>query len=318
MKSHSKWITYTIPTEWNNHSVTDVLKGPLLLSNRMINRLTHMKGLRLNGKKTWLNKKLKEGDRLQVAVRPHETTELVGEPVPFTTVWEDPDLLIVDKPAGIQVHPVKKGETGTLAHGITQRWQEEGLEAKVRPVHRLDRHTSGLLLVAKSAYAHQLMDRELREKRIKRHYLAILSERFDKEVGEKGTIQAPIDREGNHPLRRCVKDSGERAVTHYQIIAHAADATLVHAELETGRTHQIRVHFAHLGHPLYGDTLYYGSKNYIRRQALHACQLSFTHPLTHEDIAVSTPLPKDLSQLANTLGLQIPTEFLDKANKAHP
>ncbi|SFS64540.1 RluA family pseudouridine synthase [Marininema halotolerans] len=306
MKPHSAWILYTIPISWDNHTIEEVLKGPLQLSNRMINRLTHRKGLRLNGKKTWLNKKLREGDQLHVAVRPPEKADLVGEPVPFTTEWEDSDFLIVNKPAGIQVHPVKKGDKGTLAHGITYQWQQEGFQAKVRPVHRLDRNTSGLLLVAKSAYAHQLMDRELREHRLKRQYLAILSGKTENNVGDSETIRAPIARDHSHPLRRQVKSTGDEAITHYQVIAQTKDATLVQVELQTGKTHQIRVHFSHLGHPLYGDALYNGPMTHIRRQALHASHLAFTHPLTHQLVEVSTPPPKDLTDLMQSVGLPLP------------
>ncbi|MFC4076199.1 RluA family pseudouridine synthase [Salinithrix halophila] len=309
MKPHSKWITYVVPAEWSNRTVAEVLKGPLLLSNRMINRLTRSRGFRLNGTMPWLNRVLQEGDRLQVAVRPREKADLEPEPVPFGTVWEDEDLIVIDKPAGINVHPVKPGDTGTLAHGLLHRWKEQGFEGKVRPVHRLDRYTSGLLLVAKYAYAHQLMDRELRNRRIKRHYVAIVQGRMGNgEHPSEGTIDAPIGRDSSHSLRRKVTPSGDHAVTHYRVLSRTDKATLVHAELETGRTHQIRVHFAHLGHPLFGDTLYGGPASEIRRQALHAFRLAFTHPLTGAKINITAPLPEEMDRLLRHLELEKPEE----------
>ncbi|PTM59883.1 RluA family pseudouridine synthase [Desmospora activa] len=300
---YNKWMTYIVPSEWNQRTVTEVLKGPLLLSNRMINRLTRSRGIRLNGSMPWLNRVLKTGDRLQVAVRPRERSDQEPEPIPVDVIYEDEDWMVVNKSAGIKVHPTQPAEGGTLTNGILYHWKEtHGMEGIVRPVHRLDRHTSGLLLVAKYAYAHQLMDRELREKRIRRIYWAVACGRMG-EVGTTGTIDAPIAKEPNHPLRRRVDRGGDHAVTHYRVLDRSKKATLLQLELDTGRTHQIRVHLAHLGHPLAGDKLYGGSTAYIRRQALHAQQLHFTHPLKGEKMIFTSPLPQDLTDLLEKLGL---------------
>ncbi|GGA43009.1 pseudouridine synthase [Kroppenstedtia guangzhouensis] len=305
---HNKWITYIITGEWHNRTVEEVLKGPLLLSNRMINRLTRSRGIRLNRQMPFLKRVVKEGDRIQVAVRPRERADLEPEPISLEVPYEDADWMVVNKPAGINVHPVRPDETGTLAHGIVHWWKEQGWEGKVRPVHRLDRYTSGLLVVAKSAYAHQLMDRELREKRLKRVYYAFLEGSLTNTPEAEGTIDASIDREPGHPLRRRVSPSGDPAITHYRVLARNPDATLVRVELETGRTHQIRVHFSHLGFPLFGDGLYGSTSPLIRRQALHACQLSFRHPLQGEPVTVHSPLPQDLTRLAKELRLPLPME----------
>lgn len=307
VKRHNKWMTFTVPADWEGRTVRTVLKEHLLLSNRMINRLTRMRGIRLNGRMPWLDRPVRAGDRLAVAIRPWEKPDLAPEPVPFGLVYEDDDLLVVDKPAGINVHPVRRHERGTLAHGIAYHWQQQGVEARVRPVHLLDRDTSGLLLVAKHAYAHQLLDRALREKRIRRVYLAVVHGRLAEGTG---IIDAPIAREPGHPLRRRVDEHGEPAVTRYRVLAQTDDASFVEAELETGRTHQIRVHFAHLGHPLFGDRLYGGATDRIARQALHAARLAFTHPLTGAAMAFSSPLPEDLRHLVKTLGLAVPNDVL--------
>lgn len=307
----SKWITCTVTGEWHNRTVEDVLKGPLLLSNRMINRLTRSRGIRLNNQMPFLKRVVKEGDKIQVAVRPREQADLTPEPIPFEVPYEDADWMVVDKPTGINVHPVRPDERGTLAHGILHYWKEQGWEGKVRPVHRLDRHTSGLLMVAKSAYAHQLMDRELRENRLKRVYYAFLEGSLTKDPASEGTIDAPIHRDPDHSLRRRVSPGGDPAVTHYRVLARNERATLVRAELETGRTHQIRVHFSHLGFPLFGDGLYGGTSPLLRRQALHACEVRFHHPLQGNQVTVHSPLPADLTRLAKELELPVPEKEKD-------
>lgn len=300
---YNKWMTYTIPSEWNQRTVTEVLKGPLLLSNRMINRLTRSRGIRLNGSMPWLNRVLKTGDRLQVAVRPREKADQRADPVSFAVIYEDEDWMVVDKPSGIKVHPTQPDQGGTLTNGILHYWKETyGTEGIVRPVHRLDRDTSGLLLVAKYAYAHQLMDRELRQKRIGRIYWAVVSGRMG-ECGTSGTIDAPIAKAPDHPLRRQVDPDGDHAVTHYRVLKQSGEATLLQLELDTGRTHQIRVHLAHLGFPLIGDKLYRGSTRHLQRQALHARHLHFTHPLKGEEMTFTSPLPQDLDVLLKKLGL---------------
>lgn len=297
---HSKWISYRIPPDWDGKKVEEVLMGPLALSRRMINRLTRSRGIRLNGRMPWLERRVKAGDRLRVAVRPFERSDLVPEPVPFGLLYEDEDLLVASKPAGINVHPVRPTETGTLTHGILDHWQRQGFEGRVRPVHRLDRDTTGAILIAKNAYMHQLLDRQLKSRAIERSYLAIVSGRLPQ---DEGTIQLPIDRDPTHPLRRRVAEDGAEAITLYRVLAATEQASLIEARLETGRTHQIRVHFAHLGHPLWGDSLYGGPRDHIGRQALHAYRLSFTHPLKGKSMTFSAPLPEDFSRLKERLGL---------------
>ncbi|MEW9033218.1 MAG: RluA family pseudouridine synthase [Planifilum fimeticola] len=298
---HNKWISYKIPPEWDGKKVEEVLKGPLALSNRMINRLTRCRGIQLNGRMPWLGRRVNAGDHLRVAVRPLERSDLAPEPVPFGLLYEDADLMVVDKPAGVNVHPVHPKETGTLTHGILFHWQRQGFEGRVRPVHRLDRDTTGVLLIAKNAYMHQLLDRQLKSRSIERVYLAIVKGRL---VQESGTIRLPIDRDPTHPLRRRVAEGGADAITLFRVLAATEQASLIKAKLETGRTHQIRVHFSHLGHPLWGDRLYGGPSGRIERHALHAERLSFTHPLKQEAMTFSAPPPPDFARLMEELGLQ--------------
>ena len=300
-RAHNKWISYKIPPEWDGKKVEEVLKGPLSLSNRMINRLTRCRGIQLNGRMPWLGRRVKKGDRLRVAVRPLERSDLVPEPVPFGLIYEDTDLMVVDKPAGINVHPVHPEETGTLTHGILLPLAKQGFEGRVRPVHRLDRDTTGLLLIAKNAYMHQLLDRQLKNRSIGRIYLTIVQGRLTQETG---SIRLPIGRDPTHPLRRRVAEDGAEAITLYRVLDSTEQASLIEARLETGRTHQIRVHFAHLGHPLWGDRLYGGPGKLIGRHALHAERLSFTHPLKEEEMTFSAPPPQDFARLMEALGLR--------------
>lgn len=296
----SKWTTYSIPAEWANHTVEEVLKGPLLLSGRMLNRLTRKHGVLLNGRRPYLKQKVKRGDQLKVAVRPQERSELSPEPVPFELIYEDLDLVVVNKPVGVPVHPVRPSDHGTLVHGLLYHLQKQGKGGIVRPVHRLDRNTSGLILIAKNAYMHQLLDRQLRDKRLTRTYLAMVSAPLPQ---ESGTISAPIGRDPGHPTRRRVTEHGEPALTHYQVIHQSEQGALVRVQLETGRTHQIRVHFAHLGAPLLGDRLYGGASALIKRQALHSSELQFTHPLTGETMHFSSPLAADMEAVCRQWGL---------------
>ncbi len=298
--AHSKWISFQITSEWDGKTVEIILKNALHISNRMLNRLTRSKGIKLNGRMPWLQKRVKKGDLLKVAIRPSEKSNLSPQPVPFEVLYEDPDLMVVEKPAGIMVHPVHANQQRTLAHGIIYRWKQRGLDGIVRPVHRLDLHTSGLLLIAKNSYMHQLLDYQLRQKQIKRTYLAILDKPFP---DHQGIIDLPIGKSPNHPTKRIVTPHGDPARTHYQVLAQNKQGTLVSVQLETGRTHQIRVHFSYLGYPLIGDQLYGGELRFIQRQALHAHHLSFTHPLTGEICSFTSPLPQELERLLLRLQL---------------
>jgi tRNA pseudouridine32 synthase/23S rRNA pseudouridine746 synthase/23S rRNA pseudouridine1911/1915/1917 synthase len=295
---HNKWVTLKIKQEQAGMTIEEILKEVLMISNRMRNRLTRMNGIRLNGKNPYLKQKVKKGDRLKVAIRPWEEANLPAHPVPFSILYEDEDLMVVDKPAGVHVHPIASEDHHSLCNGITYHFQQQGFSGVPRPIHRLDRFTSGLILVAKNAYMHQLLDRLLRNREIKRYYLAICENRLPEPIG---TIPLPITRAPHHPIKRMVHPDGDPAITHYQVLAENEEASLVLLRLETGRTHQIRVHLSHLGCPLIGDSLYGGKTESISRQALHAFSLSFTHPLTQQPLAFFSSLPEDLNSLLQVL-----------------
>jgi 23S rRNA pseudouridine1911/1915/1917 synthase len=219
---------------------------------------------------------------------------------------EDADLLVVDKPAGLLVHPTAPEHHHTLAHGVAHHLLRQGVHARVRPVHRIDRDTSGLVLFAKSAHAQAGLDAQLREHRLRRSYLALAA---GLPVDAEGVVDAPIGRHPVNPTLRAVRPGGEEARTRYRVVERFARAALVELELETGRTHQIRVHLAHLGHPILGDGWYGGSGRDLGRPALHAHRLGFVHPTPpHREVELVAPLPEDMAALAARLRAELETD----------
>ncbi|MBP2645569.1 MAG: pseudouridine synthase, RluA family [Firmicutes bacterium] len=213
--------------------------------------------------------------------------------MPLSISYEDSMLLVVDKPAGLLVHPASGSQEITLANGIIHYLQKENPHPGFHPAHRLDRNTSGLLLIAKNPHCQHLLSLS-GDKSLRRGYLAVVS---GVPSPPQGTIDAPIGRLTGSIIQRCVLETGQRAITHYQIVETFGQYSLVQLRLETGRTHQLRVHLSHVGHPILGDDLYGGSRTDIQRQALHAASLEFTHPITGENLALTSPLPTDITML---------------------
>jgi RluA family pseudouridine synthase len=238
------------------------------------------------------------GHVVQVAAEVSNRQSLLPEPVPFDILFEDEEILVVNKPAGINVHPVHPGQSGTLANGIAWHWRKQGLTLPVRPVHRLDRDTSGILIVGKSAFAHQHLDRQLRERKLGRVYLALVEGEIQE---ESGTMTYPIGKDPSNPAKRKVREDGDPAITHFSVKQLLNGASLLEMTLETGRTHQIRVHLAHYGNPVLGDRQYGHASRLIGRQALHASRLSFYHPRTGVKMDVEAPLPEDMMRAIKKL-----------------
>jgi 23S rRNA pseudouridine1911/1915/1917 synthase len=236
---------------------------------------------------------------------PKPTPRLVPEAVAFEVRYEDRHLVVVDKPAGLVVHPGAGRRQGTLAAGLVERYPEiEGVgdEGRWGIVHRLDRDTSGLLVVARTGEAHALLSEAIRRREIARGYVALVEGVFDV---PRGTIDAPIAAHPAHPTRRIVAASGRPARTHYRVVGRwpGWNVSLLSVELETGRTHQIRVHLASIGHAVVGDR-WYGRPGRVDapRVFLHAARLGFVHPITGVEVAVESPLPPDLAGVVAALG----------------
>jgi RluA family pseudouridine synthase len=295
-----RWTSHPVSAVEAGRTVQEILTGSLGVSRRMIQKLTRSGGIRLNRRPAFLGRKVREGDVVAARLAPPEEPGLRAVPMELAIAYEDEHLLVVDKPAGLLVHPVGREGEVTLAHGLTHHFQRAGIQAKVRPVHRLDRDTTGLVLIARTAFVHQALDRQLRAHEIRRTYLAFTC---GTPLPAEGVVDAPIGPHPRHPHLRAVGGPGDApAVTRYRTLEVMMGAALLEVELETGRTHQIRVHLAHLGYPLLGDVQYGApARADLPRQALHAARLTFQHPVSHRLIEVESPLPADLEELRRRL-----------------
>jgi 23S rRNA pseudouridine1911/1915/1917 synthase len=239
---------------------------------------------------------VRRGQRIEVTISPPPPAGITPEALPLDVVFEDDQLLVINKPPGLVVHPGAGRPGGTLANAVLARVpQMAGVGSALRPgiVHRLDKDTSGLLMVAKTPLAYRDLQSQVAARTVSRTYLALLDGVLPR---DEGTIDAPIGRHPTHRVRMAVVPRGRAAVTRYQVRERFARHTLVEVQLVTGRTHQIRVHFAHLGYPVAGDPMY-GRADDLRigRQALHAFRLRFTHPVSRRVLEFEAPLPVDLS-----------------------
>ncbi len=253
--------------------------------------------------------KLQVGDRLIVQIPPATDLDLIPEPIDLDILYEDDQLLIVNKPVGMVVHPAPGHSTGTLVHALLAHCPLSSIGGVHRPgiVHRLDRDTTGAMMVAKTDFAHQHLQAQLQAKTARREYLGVV---YGSPKIEGGTIDLPI---GRHPVERQkqavldVEDGGREAMTHWQVLERLGNYSLLQFRLETGRTHQIRVHTAHLGHSIVGDALY-GSGRAVKvnmpGHALHAWQLQLVHPVTGELVVVQATPPPFFEKLLNVLRMQ--------------
>ncbi len=238
------------------------------------------------------------GDRIRLRLFPHEAAKFEAQWLDLEPLYEDDFCLVADKPAGMKVHPTEEGETGTLANAVAGYYLHTGQLSAVRHIHRLDKDTSGPVLYAKNEFAQLKLDAAMRIKAIERIYLAVASGRLKDKAG---MISQPIGRDRHMQGKMRVFPGGKAAVTRYRLLQQYRDATLLEVFLETGRTHQIRVHMSHIGHPLLGDVTYGLPSEKISRQALHGSALIFNQPWSGEQIRIEAPLPEDMRRLVESL-----------------
>jgi len=283
-----EWLELTIPPDWSDLTIDALLKEIWQAPKRLIHQLRMDKGIKLNGQDVRWSTPLQPYDRLQFWLYKKEVTTIKPEYRELDILYEDEHLMIINKQANMDVHPTEPEQVGTLSNAVTFYMQSEGIFTKARHIHRLDRDTTGAILFAKHALAGALMDRMLQQRQIKRTYVALVQGIVKK---REGVIDAPIGRDRHHPTKRRVSKTGEKAITHYRVLQVFPDKklTLIQLDLETGRTHQIRVHMSYIGHPLVGDVLYGGYHNRAGRQALHAAKIVFSHPITNETISCIAP-----------------------------
>lgn len=280
------------------------------ISRSRLEQLIASEQVTVNGRVEKKRYQPKAGDRIRVIVPPPEPSTALPEAIPLDIVYEDEDLLVLNKPAGLVVHPAPGHRTGTLVNALLHQVSDlSGIGGVLRPgiVHRLDRDTSGLMIVAKNDDAHRRLSADLKQRRIRRRYLVAAWGHLQQ---DEMTVDAPIGRHPGERKRMAVIDGGRRAVTHFRRLQRWRAADLLSAELETGRTHQIRVHLLQLGHPVVGDAVYGVGRERgfsgpergwaaslarrTPRQFLHAAHLDFVHPRTGAELAFEAPLPPDL------------------------
>lgn len=288
-------FNYTIPTEYNEQTLLSFLKSMKFSSQIM----THLKrtenGILLNGAWGRVRDILHTSDALTIQLIEEDSSEnIVPINLPLDIMYEDEDILVINKAADMPIHPSQGNYDNTLANAVAYYYQQKGESFTYRCINRLDRDTTGLLIIAKHMYSASLLSEMVANREIHREYLAIATG----EVPESGTIIAPIARVNGSTIERHVdEEQGDYACTHYRRLDFNNGYSLVSLKLETGRTHQIRVHMKHIGHPLPGDFLYNPDYSVIDRQALHSHKLSFNHPITGEYMEFVAELPEDMKSI---------------------
>lgn len=280
------------------HHVRQWLLAFSLFPDKWVNRLFSVGGIQLAGGVVRLRAFAPADLESEPSYRLAKLRPSADEQ-PAPILYEDDWCLVLDKPSGMPVHPSSPGQRGTLIEAAARHCLAAGDPQSVKHIHRLDDDTSGPVLFAKNDLAQQRLDEAMRQKAIDRRYAAIVQGKL---LRKQGTIDEPIGKDRHHGARRRVSSTGDHAVTHFSVVEEYRTAALIRLQLETGRTHQIRVHMSHLGHPLVGDALYGGSTRFLNHQALRGERLIFPHPLTGQRIAVSAPEPDWFAKVREQIG----------------
>lgn len=289
-------LEYIATNADNKKTVERVLKREFGISSKLMIFLKLNGKITINGNISRSVDTLKAGDKLVADVSENIVSAgILPAEIELDILYEDEYLMVVNKTGGIEVHPSMGDNLGTLANAVINHWQKNGECHNYHIVNRLDKNTSGLCVIAKNRYAHASLSEQIKSKTFKRRYIAIVHGLFNKKTG---TIEKPIKRASESIIKRIVAEDGKYAKTNYSVkMSKNNEISVLEIELETGRTHQIRVHFSSIGHPLIGDWLY-GTENekkyQVNRHALHAAYISFNHPKTRERMTFEVPLPEDL------------------------
>ncbi len=288
-------LIYMVEPEFAGYTIEKYLK----LKNYSHGCLVHLKktaeGIKRNGVWAYTRDQLNAGDILETLFIEETASEnIVPVEMKLDIVYEDEDILVINKPADTPIHPSQGNYDNSLANGVKYYYENQGVNFVFRCINRLDRDTTGLVVIAKNMLSGAVLSQAMLKREIHRTYLAVVKG----ELPEKGTIDFPIARKDGSTVERCVDyENGEHAVTHFERLEKNEKYSLAKIWLETGRTHQIRVHMQSIGHPLPGDFLYHNDRSEIGRQALHSWRLEFRHPVTGENMRFEQPLPEDMRKL---------------------
>ncbi|WP_145040494.1 RluA family pseudouridine synthase [Paenibacillus sp. Y412MC10] len=335
-------IRYVVPSHEDGMLLKTILQKRMGVSRKLLSRLKLTEqGIMLNGTRVYISVKVQAGDLVEIRMEQERSNDMLPQPMELHILYEDEHLLVLNKPAGVIVHPTHGHYTDTLANGVVHYWQEKGWNYRFRAVHRLDQETSGVLVIAKNAYIHQHVSEQMIAGTVDKRYVAFVHGRPSSQTGD---IDGPIDRDPLEPHRRIVTPEGYPSLTRYRVRETYPSASLVELKLETGRTHQIRVHMLSIGCPLIGDQMYrhpvysdqellsnaperdedsngaVGSLDplaatimrldgYMDRQALHAVSLTLMHPIEGKTMVFTAPLPEDMKSLRLALAQEAVTSL---------
>lgn len=288
-------LSYTIKSNEHFDNIKEVLKTKFEISDRLLLKLKKNNLIFLNNTVANIKSPVNLHDVVEISLDyPEDNTNIIPVKMDLKIIFEDDWLLVLNKPAGYPIHPSMQHYEDSISNGVRYYFDSIGLRKKIRPVNRLDKDTSGLVIFAKNEYIQECLVRQMKSGVLKKEYIAICEGILPH---AKCTINAPIARKENSIIERCIDESGDVAITHYDVLKSNDSMSVVHLILETGRTHQIRVHMAHIGNPIIGDTLYGHSSKLINRQALHSNKISFIHPITKEQINLTAPLFDDMKTI---------------------
>ena len=274
------------------------------LSRSLAQKLIEDENILVNGKKSKTSYKTKLGDRIQINIEEPKETTIKAQDIPLDIIYEDNDILVVNKPKGMVVHPGNGNPDGTLVNAVLNHCKDSlsGIGGEIRPgiVHRLDKDTSGLIVIAKNDKAHINLSKQIQERKVKKIYTALVRGIIPEDTA---TINMPIGRSKTDRKKMAVRRDGKDAITHIKVVKRYRNYTLLKVKIDTGRTHQIRVHMAEIGYPVVGDEVYSNGKNEfgVHGQMLHSTSLDFIHPITGEKMHFEAPLPEYFKNIINSL-----------------